>query len=102
MEVEGDVDGLAAVVEGADDPEAGGVAGDPEASLASRAFNAIALCVSFFLHRVRNRNGRRRERTGLTAYVLLLPLLHLDLGGRYIHQLLDLPTPGLALYVQPA
>lgn len=46
MEVVGDVDGLPAVVEGADDPDAGGGAGDPEASLASRAFNAIALLVS--------------------------------------------------------
>lgn len=58
MEVEGDVDGLAAVVEGADDPEAGGVAGDPEASLASRAFNAIALSFSF-LHYVGLTTTRR-------------------------------------------
>ena len=66
MEVVGDVEGLPAVVVegGADDPDTGVGAGDPEASLASRAFNAIALGVSFFLHGVGiPKRKETRERT---------------------------------------
>jgi hypothetical protein len=48
---------------------------------------------------------RRKEvdkEQGLTFFVLLLPLLLLDLVMKSIHQQRDLPIPELALYVQPA
>lgn len=80
MEVVGDVDGLPAVVVegGADDPAPGAGAGDPDASLASRAFNAIALGVSFFLHvwersRATRREARKRRTYRLRSASALAP-----------------------------
>lgn len=93
----GETAGRAGAAVEVDAGEGAAGAGDPEASLASSAFNAIAL-----FHQLLLWCECKFWTAGLTFFALLLPLPPLDLVGKSIHQPEDPPSLELDLYGQPA